>query len=155
MLDIQMLDSRGLMEQFLYIVLGALLAAGGSFLAQRNQMILNRKESDQKIILDIVATLNEYDGVLEAIDHTPKESAVYDTKVRLYELTVKQGKLIESLIPLTIQISSKKYQTFSVQVTKFALHESFRTTDNLNELTRCGYMLVNEEMIKAYESEIE
>ena len=47
-------------EQLLYTLLGAVLAVGGGFLAQRNQLILNRQEEDQRLLWEVETYLLDY-----------------------------------------------------------------------------------------------
>jgi uncharacterized membrane protein YgaE (UPF0421/DUF939 family) len=143
------------MEQLLFILLGAFVAIGGSFLAQRNQLILNSREHDQKLLIQISECLCEYASILEKLSFSKSKTPTLDVLSELHSLEIQKGKLHESLMFLAVKMNSKKYRTISVQLTKFSLHEELRTTENLDELARCTYLLTNGKMIDQYEKEIE
>ena len=138
----------------LLIILGALLAIGGSFLAQRNQSILDKEGKDKIVILEIISILLDYHASQEALKCTPKESATLQSKLDISKHQSELADYLHRLSFLSLQVSSKKYFGLSVKVTKFALEPNLRTESNLHYLTREAQESVNKELIEKYEREI-
>jgi hypothetical protein len=139
------------METIFQIILGALLAVGGSFLAQRKQLNHNQTEMDKKIIFQIISILLDYSATSKSLNRGNEKSNEADRESKLnYELADYHHQLSS----LALQITSKNFLGLAVNVTKFALHKQLRTEENLYWLTKQAQESINKELIERYEKEI-
>jgi hypothetical protein len=132
----------------LLIVLGAILAVGGSLLAQRNQLVHNKIETDKKIILQIISILLDYYATQKQVKRNT------EAEIKIPNLEHELAEYLHQLASLALQITSKRYFGLSVKVTKFSLDKHLRTEENLHWLTRQAQKSVNKELIATYEKEI-
>ena len=139
------------METIFQIILGALLAVGGSFLAQRNQLIHNQTEMDKKIIFQIISILLDYSATSKSLNRVKEANNQADRESKLnYEL----ADYHHQLSTLALQITTKSFLGLAVKVTKFALDKQLRTEENLYWLTKQAQESINKELIDRYEKEI-
>jgi len=125
------------------------LAIGGGLVAQRNQLILNRKEEDQRLLWEIETYLLDYHASLSQLQKINSESK--EQRIE-YELELVSHR--ENLNKLALRLRSRKYKQIALRVIKFCLDGHFRTQENLHKLTRQVQLSINDKIIKTYEKEI-
>ncbi len=140
--------------EILLIVFGALISMGGSFLAQRNQLLLDQKNKDVAVVLEVVSLLLGYHSSNINLKNTPKESATLQSKQDIYQYETELIDILHKLHFLAMQLRTKENFGLAVKLTKFALDANLRSEENLFFLTRKAQEAVNKELIEAYEKEI-
>lgn len=140
--------------EVLLIILGAFLAVGGSFLAQRNQILIDQEDKDRSIILEVISILLDYHSSGKALAGISKELPIPSTITQIYDHEHEMSECLHKLSYLALQIRSKKYFGLAVKLTKFALDKQIRTDENLYYLTKIAQESVNAELIAEYEKQI-
>jgi hypothetical protein len=136
-----------------YLLIGAFLAVGGSYLAQWHQTILDQKKKDSNIIIEIISLLLDYHSLQKLqIENLKKQSNIERSLAIQFEK--EQMDSLHRLSFLALQLQSKKFFGFSVKLTKFVLDTNLRTEQNLYFLTNQAQKLANKKLIKQYEEEI-
>jgi len=102
------------MEQPLLILLGALLAIGGGFIGQYNQIRLDQKRDDRELLHQAEEILIEMRPHLDEI-MTPSSKELY--------------KLSERLLFIAMRIKTRGYLDLALKLVEFARMDAKKTKD--------------------------
>jgi hypothetical protein len=131
----------------LLIILGALLAVGGSFLAQRNQLIIDKRVNDQKLALEVVMLLYDYNCHIETLSKLPRKSATLQSKLDLSKEESDIVSILHRLVFMALKFESKENITLSFELSKFCLEENVQTAENVEKLITLCNKLINPELV--------
>jgi hypothetical protein len=138
--------------QFMYILLGALLAVLGGFLDHKYERHLDRKDEEENLLhrcMELLLRYNAADSMLTS------GSQKYDPETKLKVQIASRAdryRFLDELGLLAIKLRSKKHRVLALRLTKFALDESFRTEEELYSLTREVQMLLNKPLMERFEA---
>lgn len=133
------------MENFLYVLLGAVLSIAGGLVGQRQQQILDQERTEDEVLLEANDLLLKLSGLTTEGAPHPVEQQLTD---RLALLDLSEG-----LTKCAVRLKRSKHREVAVRLAKLALDPVHRTKANIFRLTRDVQLRINPEMIRQYERE--
>lgn len=136
------------MENFLYVLLGAVLSIAGGLLGQRQQQILDQERTEDEVLLEANDLLLKLSGhTTEATPATP-EGGHEQLAARFDLLDLSDG-----LTKCAVRLKRPKNRDVAVRLTKLALDPIHRSHANVFSVTRDVQLRINPDMIRQYERE--